>query len=215
VAEARWTEHLEPDLGTEEELDEEPEWRFRVRLSGALRSLGFVVFHHDPDPGVRQFSVRHGKGYMDLYVFTPKHLSWYRRFPVLGIEVKRSKDLQWVRAAKAQVERYASDASATYWIAGKQVPRPSLYLVVTQDSWNHGVVYRWSQPLEAPLPFRQSTDYQIGCWQMLADQYDRALMPAAAVLRGPPDQPHFWTNARPDEQSPGPIVRYDLLERTG
>jgi len=201
---AHW---LGPDIP---ESDSEAD--FRVRLSGKLRSLGFVVFHHDPDPGQRQFSVRGGSGYVDLYAFTPKWISWHHRFPVLGIEAKLTRDLGWLRSGRGQVLRYSKDCEAEYVIAGKRVPPPAIILLATDDAWYSGVLYRWSQVLEAPMMDRQTADFRLGCHLTLTDSWDRLLWPAAAILRGPPDRPHFFTNGIAPGKT-GPVTGYWLSEQ--
>lgn len=185
-----------------QEYDDEA--TFRARLAAILRSYGFEVYAHDPGIGCPQFSVRGARGYVDLYCITPEHYPWQRELPVIAIETKLSKNLKWLRKAADQVKRYIDQVlTAQYFIDGRAVPPPSVFLVCTQDSWNTGHIYEWNRPdLKA-----RGEQYRQGFLAAHTEDYNRFLLwPKAAVLQGGPEGARFYLGG--DRNKPG--RRYDL-----
>lgn len=163
-----------------------------------------VYFHESPN----QFSIHGAKGYIDLYVETNPAWPYHDKFPVLGIETKVATSLGWLVDAISQVGKYKDDlARATYTIRGKKVPPPTIFLVVTPESWEEGFLYKWMPPELQPL--RGSSEETVksaqwGCWFGLTFLYERLLMKngAALIRRG-----CFYTNMKGNH---GAVTKYSL-----
>lgn len=182
----------------------ESEATFRSRLAGVLRSYGFSVLCSHPDGGPRLSMHNSKSGRPDLYLFTPKTYEWRSRFPYIVLETKLAKNLRWLRDGKEQVQQYVADVyAAQYTFRDRLLPRPSLFLICTQDSWNDGHLYNWNLPELAT----RTPEYRSGWLDGFTDTWNRFLNPDVAILLGGSKGAHFKiSNARSGER----VARCDL-----
>jgi len=182
---------------------------FRRKIAKTLSEPPYshkVYFHENPN----EFNIRGAKGWVDLYVQTNPGWLHHNLFPVLGIETKIAKKMNWLVEAVEQVGRYSSNlANAKYEIAGKQVPPPTIFLVVTPESWSEGFLYKWTPPELAcysddKLHKMWSDAAHYGCWFALTTLYERLLMKNGATLIR---MGSFFTNMFGRN---GAVTRYDL-----
>lgn len=185
------------------------EIQFRHDVAETIKTWGHRVFFHESP---NEFSVHGGKGWVDLYVQTNPDWEHHDKFPVLGVETKLAKSIGWLVEAIGQVGKYNSDLkTATYTIQGKVVSTPTLFLVVTPDSWEDGWLYKWLPPELQPFKpemKKQAEDMQWGCWFGLTTLYERLLMKNGATLLR---RSGFFTNMHGNH---GAVTRYDLRTRT-
>lgn len=178
----------------------ESEIQFRERLAIILSREPYnhdVYFHEGKYD--KKFSMKNSKGYVDLYMITNKEWPHHGKFPVIGVETKLAKGMGWLIDAVYQVERYKDDLkTAEYYIGGKQVGIPEIFLIATDDSVYTGNVYCWVYPK------LRNEDQKEGCWVGITDIFDRVLYRVgAAVLR----KNMFQTNYKSES---GAVMNYEL-----
>ena len=101
---------------------------------------------------------------------------------MLGVEIKLPQSIGYtITDLYDQVKKYSTDLNeATYLINGEVAPHPSLYLVVTPESFYEGHLYKWSPPNNLPKPI----DHKQSGWVAITEVYDRLLQKHnAAILR--------------------------------
>jgi hypothetical protein len=167
-----------------------------------------IVYQHE---NPCEFSIHNAKGWVDLYVQTNPEWEHHKKFPILGIETKIARNMGWLIDAIEQVDKYSTDLkNARYEIEGKQVPAPTIFLVVTPESWEEGFIYKWYPPefqntfsLDPLLKKYQEGQY-FGSWFTMTFFYERLLMKhgASIIRRG-----SFFTNMFGNH---GAVTRYGL-----
>ncbi len=178
----------------------EKEAVFRERLAKILSRMpyGHEVYFHEGSYS-KKFNMKNSNGYVDLYVKTNPLWEYHCKFPAIAIETKIAKRTGWLIDAMYQVERYDEDLrDAEYYIAGKRVIPPELFLVCTNDSFESGYLYCWN------LPTLQNGEQREGGWICVTELFDRLLYRVgAAVLR----KGIFYTNYK---SKSGAVQRYSL-----
>lgn len=214
-------------------IDWKDEMDMQARLGTSLVNEGGhqVYFHHARPAsasGMRQFSVHGGSCRVDMLVVTRKGWSrWHKpahdEMPCIGIEVKRSKDLEWLKQGIQQVRGYVEEAlSCSYDSGGDAIPQPTHFLIVTSDSWQTGHLYRWQDTARfAPQRWVGAMSEAWQCtdddarhvllehaWSSQQAVWDQVLLGlGVSVLKG--SDASFSTN-----RFGGPIRKYTLNDRT-
>jgi len=172
------------------------EYEFQFRLCSSFENPPFkhTCYLDKKREGyeVKTFSMEGTKRRIDIYMITNKKWQYHDFFPVIGIEVKLSKDMSHaVVNAFDQVKIYSEELpNANYFINYKQVPSPNIYLIVTPDSYYNGFIYQWNLPKTIPYTDKKIKDIE-SAWIGITETYQRLLMKhGAAVLR----QNFFITN---------------------
>lgn len=137
--------------------DWKDEMQLQARIGHALTVDGGhrVYFEHQKAAALvngKQFKVRgpRGRGRIDLLVVTGRGWSRWRtedgrEMPCIGVEVKLAKNLRWVSDGVDQLKGYADEAlSLQYECDGTPLPTPTHFLICTDDSWDCGHLYRWT-----------------------------------------------------------------------
>jgi len=149
---------------------------------------GYYNTGYDP----KRFGMRGARSRVDIYLQTSPEWPHHEIFPNIGIEVKLNKNMgQAVVDAFDQVKKYSEELpQAEYILNDTPVPAPSIYLIVTPDSFYDGHIYKWQPPASIPYTDKQISDYESG-WVTITEVYNRLLMKhGAAVLR----EKYFITN---------------------
>ncbi len=177
------------------------EYSFQLRLCSILENEPFnhTAYVDRIRTGIREsgyapkrFNMQGTRKRIDIYLQTIAAWPHHDIFPAIGIEVKMARKMgQAVIEAFDQVKIYSEELPhATYFIDNKQVLTPSIYLVVTTDSFFDGYLYRWRPPAKIPYTDKHISDLESG-WIFLTELYNRLLMKhGAAILR----EKYFITN---------------------
>ena len=177
------------------------EYSFQLRLCSILENEPFnhTAYVDRIRTGIQEsgyapkrFNMQGTRKRMDIYLQTSAAWPHHDVFPAIGIEVKMARKMgQAVIEAFDQVKIYSEELPhATYFIDNKQVLTPSIYLVVTTDSFFDGYLYRWRPPAKIPYTDKHISDLESG-WIFLTELYNRLLMKhGAAILR----EKYFITN---------------------
>jgi len=168
------------------------ESEFRRKLCSILSGFGYyhrVYSHHaKEDDWPHRFSVRGVRRYVDLLLLPNPRWPHRKTFPVIAIETKVPRTRgDVVEAIVNQIRRYAEDRErARYFIDGKEVPPPALFLLCTSDSWNTGWIYLWHRnaDLSQPGAYFSSEEARRAGWRVMTDTLDAVLWQfGGAVLR--------------------------------
>jgi hypothetical protein len=132
-----------------------------------------------------------------------------KTYPVT-LKGKVARSMGWLIDAIEQVNKYTIDLkNAKYEIQGKEVPAPTIFLVVTPESWSNGHLYEWTPPEfqytgnDSLLTKYQEGEY-FGSWFTMTFLYERLLMKHGATLIR---KQSFFTNMLGNH---GAVTRYGL-----
>lgn len=177
------------------------EYSFQLRLCSILENEPFnhTAYVDRIRTGIQEsgyapkrFNMQGTRKRIDIYLQTSAAWPHHDIFPAIGIEVKMARKMgQAVIEAFDQVKIYSEELPhAIYFIDNKQVLTPSIYLVVTTDSFFDGYLYRWRPPTKIPYTDKHISDLESG-WIFLTELYNKLLMKhGAAILR----EKYFITN---------------------